>query len=132
MADITAILLAAQSGDASQRRPAEDRLRAAEEANFPAYLIALATEMQNAAKPAHSRYLAGLLIKNSLTGRADTVVATVKARWIAIDQTTKAQVCKKAQAKQQHHPTTRHHPSSSSSPVIGLRVSPEKIFFSLS
>lgn len=91
--DITSILLQAQSGDAAVRKPAEDKLRAAEEANFPAYLVLLADEMQNAAKHPQSRYLAGILIKNSLTGRADAVVAQVKQRWVSMDPQIKSRVC---------------------------------------
>ena len=67
--DITAVLLQAQSMDMVQRKAAEATLKAAEESNFALFLFALIAEMQNAAKPATARILAGLLLKNSLTAK---------------------------------------------------------------
>ena len=64
--DLTAVLQAAQSGDASIRGQAEQHLKAAEESNASSYLGSLAGELSNNEKPADTRQIAGILLKNAL------------------------------------------------------------------
>lgn len=64
--DLTAVLQAAQSPDASQRQAAEAQLKQAEEQNAAGYLATLSGELANADKPADVRQIAGILLKNAL------------------------------------------------------------------
>ncbi|XP_002994383.2 importin subunit beta-1 [Selaginella moellendorffii] len=67
--EVTPILLNAQSADKDVRKFAEDNLKQFEEQNLPLFLVSLSIELANSAKPAESRRLAGLILKNSLDAK---------------------------------------------------------------
>lgn len=92
MSDVTRILLAAQSEDATQRRAAEEQLRIAEQANFAVYLGTLAAELQGADKPVQTRMLAGLLMKNCFFAKDEALLQQQQTRWINLDPNSKQQV----------------------------------------
>ena len=77
--DLTPVLLAAQSPDAASRGAAEAQLEAARAAAPPAFLLALATELAGEAKPAASRQIAGLILKNALDAPSDAKKARAGA-----------------------------------------------------
>ncbi|KAL6753595.1 ARM repeat-containing protein [Haematococcus lacustris] len=83
--EVTAILLQAQSADTAQRSAAEEQLRAFQDQNFPGFLASLATELANHGKPADSRRLAGLMLKNALDAKDDARKRELYARWQATD-----------------------------------------------
>ncbi len=64
--DITSALQNAQNPDPSIRGQAEEQLSSLRSSNLSSYLLSLASELSNGQKPAVSRQLAGLLLKNSL------------------------------------------------------------------
>lgn len=66
VADVTEVLTGAQSPDANTRNQAELQLKQFQQQNLPSYLLSLATEIANDAKPEHSRQMAGLMLKNAL------------------------------------------------------------------
>ena len=83
--DVTPVLLAAQHLDAAIRSAAEEQLKQGQEQNFAGFLQALSTELANNAKPADSRRLAGLVLKNALTCKDDARRAAMHTRWTALD-----------------------------------------------
>eukprot|EP00741_Cyanophora_paradoxa_P021338 tig00021348_g20597.t1 len=92
MSDITAILLAAQSPDATIRQNAEKQLKAAEESNFPGFLTTLTAELASEEKPADSRRLAGLIIKNALSAKDEQRRMQLFQAWVSLDAGIKAQI----------------------------------------
>ena len=64
--DITSALQNAQNPDPSVRRQAEEQLSSFQASDLSSYLLSLGSELANNQKPAISRQLAGLLLKNSL------------------------------------------------------------------
>jgi hypothetical protein len=78
--DITALLVAAAQGDAAAR-DAETQLTSFQQSNYPSYIASLAAELSNAQKPADSRRLAGILLKNSLDARDDARKLELQAKW---------------------------------------------------
>lgn len=69
--DITALLSAAQSADASVRNAAEQQLQALQESQYASFLLSLSAELSNNDKPVDARRLAGLVLKNTLDARDD-------------------------------------------------------------
>ena len=90
--DVTQFLLSAQSPDAAVRSQAEGQLKAFSEQNFPGYLFSLSSELTNNAKPADSRRLAGLLLKNTLDAREDARKRELQQRWVALEAGLKQHV----------------------------------------
>ena len=85
MADITAVLSATTSPDAATREAAEAQLKQAQEQNLGAFLQSLANEVATEAKPLDSRRLAGLILKNALDARDETVKADKQEKWVTMD-----------------------------------------------
>lgn len=71
MQDLTALLQAAQSADATVRTQAEAQLTALQQSSYGDLLVALSAELADSAKPLDSRRLAGLLVKNTLDAKED-------------------------------------------------------------
>lgn len=67
--DLTALLQAAQSADASVRTQAEQQLTQLQEGQYPSFLLSLSAELANDGKPADTRRLAGLILKNTLDAK---------------------------------------------------------------
>ena len=65
--DITVILQSTQSLNAEQRGSAERQLKEFEEHQLAVYLVSLATEIGNSAKPPEARQIAGVVLKNALS-----------------------------------------------------------------
>jgi importin subunit beta-1 len=92
MADITAVLQAAQSPDAATRQQAEAQLQSLEAGNYPSFLMMLVGELAAEAKPALTRKLAGLIMKNAVFAQDPTRRAEKAGKWAAVDAVTKAQI----------------------------------------
>ncbi|XP_057947750.1 importin subunit beta-1 [Malania oleifera] len=90
--EITQFLLSAQSADAKVRTQAEDNLRQFQEQNLPAFLLSLSVELSNDEKPAESRRLAGIVIKNSLDAKDAVRKESLVQQWVAIDISVKSQI----------------------------------------
>ncbi|CAL9220098.1 unnamed protein product [Arabidopsis halleri] len=90
--EITQFLLAAQSADARVRTEAEASLRQFQEQNLPLFLLSLSFELENNDKPAESRRLAGILLKNSLDAKDSARKDHLVKQWFAIDVALKSQI----------------------------------------
>ncbi|WVZ24843.1 hypothetical protein V8G54_003387 [Vigna mungo] len=62
------------------------------EQNLPSFLFSLAGELANDDKPAESRKLAGLILKNALDAKEQHRKIEFVQRWLALDPTLKAQI----------------------------------------
>ena len=69
--DITSALQNAQNPDPTIRNQAEEQLSSLRSTDPSSYLLSLASELVNNQKPATSRQIAGLLLKNSLDAPSD-------------------------------------------------------------
>jgi len=83
--DITEILSSAQHMDAGIRSTAEQHLKHFQEQNFPGFVASLSAELSNNAKPADSRRLAGLIMKNVLDAKDDARKRELQTRWVGLD-----------------------------------------------
>lgn len=90
--EVTQLLLHAQDPDANVRGQAEAKIQQFQEQNFPGFLTSLAAELTNAQKPADSRRLAGLVLKNQLDAKDDARKAELQARWGMVDPVLKNQI----------------------------------------
>ncbi len=92
LVEVTQVLVNAQSPDAGVRTTAEGQLKQFQEQNFPGFLVSLATELASSAKPADSRRLAGLVLKNALDAKEDARKRELHGRWLALDPALKQHV----------------------------------------
>ncbi|KAF2143455.1 uncharacterized protein K452DRAFT_225317 [Aplosporella prunicola CBS 121167] len=90
--DVNQVLEGTLSPDAAIRTNAETQLTQAAEADFPAYLTTLATELANEQAQPHIRTAAALALKNSFSAREYSRLREVQARWLAQDPAIKSQV----------------------------------------
>jgi importin subunit beta-1 len=90
--EITQFLIAAQSADAKVRTEAEGHLRLYQEQNLPGFLLSLSVELSNDSKPAESRRLAGIVLKNSLDAKDAARKESLVHQWVTIDITFKSQI----------------------------------------
>lgn len=90
--EITQFLLSAQSPDAKVRTDAEEQLRQFQEQNLPGFLLSLSVELSNDGKPAESRRLAGIVLKNSLDAKEAARKEHLVQQWVAIDVLFKSQI----------------------------------------
>eukprot|EP00906_Rhabdomonas_costata_P035092 RCo049324 len=90
--DLTQFLVGAQSLDHTLREQAQTALRNAEEANLPVFLVSLVTELANDLKPAESRQMAGLILKNTMTSKDEEKRRRLESQWMALDASTKTAV----------------------------------------
>ncbi|CAN6483668.1 unnamed protein product [Victoria cruziana] len=91
-AELTEILLNAQSIDGTVRNLAEDTIRKFQENHLPTFLLSLSAELANDGKPTESRMLAGLVLKNALDAREPSKKAELAKRWISIDEDVRKQI----------------------------------------
>mmetsp|Transcript_16497 Transcript_16497/g.27260 ORF Transcript_16497/g.27260 Transcript_16497/m.27260 type:complete len:855 (+) Transcript_16497:110-2674(+) len=90
MADITTILL---NGLKSELREAsEQHLKWLETQDFPRFLLTLCEELANNDKPADSRRLAGIIVKNALGSKEDSRKTVQEQQWAGIDPQIKARI----------------------------------------
>ncbi|XP_074291729.1 importin subunit beta-1-like [Silene latifolia] len=90
--EITQILLNAQSVDGSVRKHAEETLKQFQDQNLPSFLLSLAGELANEEKPAESRKLAGLILKNALDAKEQHRKFELVQRWLTLDLGVKNQI----------------------------------------
>ncbi|KAK4270497.1 hypothetical protein QN277_023527 [Acacia crassicarpa] len=90
--EITQILLNAQAVDGTVRNQAEESLKQFQEQNLPSFLFSLAGELANDEKPAESRKLAGLVLKNALDAKEQHRKIEFVQRWLSLDPTVRAQI----------------------------------------
>ncbi|KAL5552439.1 hypothetical protein UlMin_002615, partial [Ulmus minor] len=90
--EVTQILLNAQAVDGTVRRTAEENLKQFQEQNLPTFLLSLAGELSNDDKPAESRKLAGLILKNALDAKEKNWKFELVQRWLEMDQLAKSQI----------------------------------------
>lgn len=90
--EITQFLLSAQSADAKVRTEAEAHLRQFQEQNLPGFLLSLSVELSNDGKPAESRRLAGIVLKNSLDAKDAARKESLVQQWVVIDISFKSQI----------------------------------------
>lgn len=90
--ELTTVLLNAQNPDISIRQRAEQWITNAQTQNFPLFVQILASELANNEKPALSRTLAGLLIKNTLTSKDEMQRSQQALRWSQIDANIRAKI----------------------------------------
>eukprot|EP00899_Mesostigma_viride_P011808 jgi/Mesvir1/20628/Mv14854-RA.1 len=90
--EITEVLLNAQNPDGAIRKIAEDNLTGFQERDYAMYLLSLSHELSNNGKPADSRRLAGLILKNALDAKDEKRKGELKDRWVALSPQIKAQV----------------------------------------
>ncbi|KAJ7300086.1 hypothetical protein O6H91_19G031700 [Diphasiastrum complanatum] len=90
--EVTQVLLNAQSADGAVRKLAEENLRQFQEQNVAAFLLSLSHELGNNEKPAESRKLAGLILKNSLDAKEVQRKGELAQQWLALDPAVKGQI----------------------------------------
>ncbi|KAH9606489.1 hypothetical protein KSS87_016433 [Heliosperma pusillum] len=90
--EITQVLLSAQSIDGSVRKHAEETLKQFQDQNLPSFLLSLAGELANEEKPAESRKLAGLILKNALDAKEQHRKSELVHRWLSLDLGVKNQI----------------------------------------
>ena len=69
--DLTAVLRNAQSADATARQQAESQLNQFQQQNYAAYLVSLASELNQEQADPSTRQIAGVILKNSLDAPSD-------------------------------------------------------------
>jgi importin subunit beta-1 len=87
--DLTQALLGGTSHDLTLRQAAEEHLRSVQETNFPAFVVSLAAELANPAKPPDARRMAGILLKNALDAKDEAKRREAHARWAGCDPAIK-------------------------------------------
>ncbi|OIV93622.1 hypothetical protein TanjilG_04854 [Lupinus angustifolius] len=90
--EVTHILLNAQAVDGAVRKEAEDSLKQFQEQNLPVFLFSLAAELASDEKPAESRKLAGLILKNALDAKEQHRKIEFVQRWMSLDPTVRSQI----------------------------------------
>ncbi|CAO2821335.1 unnamed protein product [Amaranthus hypochondriacus] len=90
--EITQVLLNAQAVEAEIRKQAEQALKTFQEQNYPSFLLALAGELANEEKPAESRKLAGLVLKNALDAKDSHRKYELVQKWVSLDVGIKNQI----------------------------------------
>lgn len=90
--EITQLLLNAQSVEGQVRKHAEDSLKQFQEQNLPSFLLSLAGELANEEKPADSRKLAGLILKNELDAKEQHRKFELVQKWVSLDVGLKNQI----------------------------------------
>lgn len=90
--DLTQILLNCHNSVESIRKNAEQQLQAAQEQNIGEYLTLLAEELFNESKPELSRQLAGLLLKNSVSGVEPRIDIEKRGMWISLPQNVTSKI----------------------------------------
>nr|CAD1817539.1 unnamed protein product [Ananas comosus var. bracteatus] len=90
--EITEILLSAQSPNVNIRSAAEQKLKQFQEQSLPIFLLVLSAELSNEKKPPESRWLAGIILKNSLDVKNLVRKRELTQQWINLDPSVKTQI----------------------------------------
>ncbi|XP_073525876.1 uncharacterized protein [Phyllobates terribilis] len=91
-AEVTQVLLNAQSVDGAVRKNAEETLKHFQDQNLPCFLFSLSAELVNEEKPIDSRRLAGLILKNALDAKEQHKKFELVQRWLSLDVAVKNQI----------------------------------------
>lgn len=86
------MLQQAQALDAGQRTQAEAQLKQFQVQNYPSFLISLSAELANNDKPADTRRLAGLILKNALDAKEERLKASLAQQWLQVDAVLRQQI----------------------------------------
>ena len=89
---LTQVLQNAQNPDAALRTAAEAQLKTLEASNFALFVVLLAGELANEAKPETTRRLAGLVLKNAVFSDDERRAAERAQAWAGVDDSSKHQV----------------------------------------
>ncbi|KAI3428693.1 hypothetical protein D9Q98_007516 [Chlorella vulgaris] len=89
---LTALLQAAQSADASVRTQAEQTLSTLQQQQYGDLCVGLSAELADASKPVDARRLAGLILKNTLDAKEDARKTALVQQWLAADEGMRKQV----------------------------------------
>lgn len=92
MSEITTYLINVSNADPNIRVPAEKMLEQAKNDNFPQYIALLSQELRDESKPSMSRHLAGIQIKNALTGKSREYIDIARQRWVTLAPEVKSAV----------------------------------------
>lgn len=92
MDQLTLCLQHAQSSNPVERKAAEEQLAGLKAAGAATFLVQLAAHIANEAKPADTRRLAGLLLKNAVSAEEEGRRAERAAFWRACDPAAQASV----------------------------------------
>ena len=92
MSELTTFLINVSNPDPKVRIPAEEMLEKAKTENFPQYITLLSQELRDEAKPSASRQLAGIQIKNALSGKSREFIELARQRWLTLAPDVKATV----------------------------------------
>jgi importin subunit beta-1 len=107
--EVTQLLLHAQDPDPNIRTLAEQKIASFQEHDYPGFLASLAAELSSSAKPADSRRLAGLVLKNTLDAKDEARKAELQARWGAVDASLKNKIREALLATLQMEPQDVRH-----------------------
>ena len=90
--ELTQLLIDSQSSVHTVRRTAEQKLLAAEETSFAEYLKALAHELSSENRPSVVRQLAGIVLKNAISGTEPLTDAKKREKWVQLPQDVLASI----------------------------------------
>jgi len=76
--ELNTVLAGALSGNASERKLAEQRLSEAENSNFKLYLRALSATLSNESNDVHVRNISGICLKNAIKGNVGSAIDRAK------------------------------------------------------
>ncbi|PWN34213.1 putative karyopherin beta-1 subunit [Meira miltonrushii] len=80
------------SPDAATRQGAEQKLSAAAQDSYPAYMTTLVSELANESAPSHIRNAAGLAIKNALSAREAQRSDEYARRWFELSEDVRNEI----------------------------------------
>jgi len=84
MTSITPVLQATQNPDAAARQAAEETLANAQTGDYGGFLSALARELAHGGSPLATRQLAGVIFKNALDAKDESVKRERRERWLGL------------------------------------------------
>lgn len=90
--ELTQLLIDSQSPIQSARRAAEQKLLAAEETKLAEYLKALSVELSAENRPSIVRQLAGIVLKNAISGTDPLIDKKKRDKWVQLPQDVTAAI----------------------------------------
>ncbi|KAF9468235.1 armadillo-type protein [Collybia nuda] len=88
----TDLLANTLSPDGATRQEATEKLEGASRDNYPQYMLMLSNVLVDENSPLHVRNAAGLALKNALSARESTRQTDYAARWLSLDNDSKAKI----------------------------------------
>jgi len=91
--ELNTVLAGALSGNATERKLAEQRLSEAENSNFKLYLRALSATLSNDANDVHVRNISGICLKNAIKGNPGSAIDRAKRdRFLTLEPTIRQEL----------------------------------------